>query len=355
MEILKPLAVRLVGGHKAQIDAIMTASGLKQTFCRRYYTHKTERLYSVIVAGVRVFFDRNCQIVKTALAYETIKTAPADSVEAQEAPKPAEAEQEQEAEVLHAKTAQIEKCLQLNIPVFLVGPAGSGKNYTVEQICKRNGWDFYMSNSVQQEFKLTGFIDAGGRYHETEFYKACTCGKKCVFFLDELDASTPEVLVLLNAAIANKYFVFPTGRVDFGESVLFVAAGNTCGQGASDLYTGRFALDQSTLDRFAQIAFDYDPQIEESLTSNNVELLEFVRVLRGASQAVGVRAVFSYRCLTMAAKLQAAGMQLSEIVEIAIFRGMSEEDIKGLLNCDQFFGMRSNCWLRAAWDRYNTK
>ena len=88
--------------------------------------------------------------------------------------------------------------------------------------------------------------------------------------------------------------------------VLFVAAGNTCGQGASDLYTGRFALDQSTLDRFAQIAFDYDPQIEESLTSNNVELLDFVRVLREASQAVGVRAVFSYRCLTMAAKLQVA-------------------------------------------------
>lgn len=70
-----------------------------------------------------------------------------------------------------------------------------------------------------------------------------------VFFLDEMDASIPEVLVLLNASIANGYFEFPCGRLNFGEKVHFVSAGNTAGSGADELYTGRMVLDQATLDR----------------------------------------------------------------------------------------------------------
>lgn len=68
------------------------------------------------------------------------------------------------------------------------------------------GLDFYFTNAVSQEYKLTGFIDANGKYQETQFYKAFTQGG--LFFLDEMDASIPEVLVILNAAIANRYFDF---------------------------------------------------------------------------------------------------------------------------------------------------
>ena len=126
----------------------------------------------------------------------------------------------------------------------------------VEQIAKELGWNFYFSNSVQQEYKLTGFIDAGGCFHETEFYKACSDENDCIFFLDEMDASIPDVLVLLNAAIANGYFEFPNGRVDL-KHVHFVAAGNTVGSGADDMYTGRMVLDQATLDRFVIVEFGY--------------------------------------------------------------------------------------------------
>lgn len=144
--------------------------------------------------------------------------------------------------VKHSKFDTIKTCLQCGIPVYLAGPAGSGKNFTVEQIAKELGWDFYFSNSVQQEFKLTGFIDAAGDFHETEFYKACTSENESVFFLDEMDASIPEVLVLLNAAIANGYFEFPTGRVNL-DKVHFVAAGNTVGSGSDEMYTGRMVID----------------------------------------------------------------------------------------------------------------
>lgn len=228
--------------------------------------------------------------------------------------------------VRHEKYEMIKTCLSCDIPVYLAGPAGSGKNHTVEQIAKEMGWNFYFTNSVQQEYKLTGFVDAGGEYHETEFFKACMDDTECVFFLDEMDASIPDVLVLLNAAIANGYFEFPCGRVDF-ENVHFVAAGNTVGSGADDTYTGRMVLDQATLDRFAIIEFDYDKNVELKLAKGNVQLLEFIRDLRQTAKTKGIRATFSYRCIMMVVKLEAVGMNTKDILKIAVLKGLDQDTI----------------------------
>ena len=234
--------------------------------------------------------------------------------------------EELKGEIHHDKYEQIKMCLKCNIPVYLAGPAGSGKNHTVEQIANEMGWNFYFSNSIQQEYKLTGFIDAGGDFHDTEFYKACTDEKECVFFLDEIDASIPDVLVLLNAAIANGYFEFPNGRVDF-DYLHFVAAGNTVGSGADDMYTGRMVLDQATLDRFAIIEFDYCEKIEKKLTDNNKELIGFIHRLRQTAESKGLRAPFSYRCMTMVTRLEKAGMPLEQIMRIAIMKGLDKDTI----------------------------
>lgn len=236
------------------------------------------------------------------------------------------AQAETSGEVHHEKYELIKTCLQCGIPVYLAGPAGSGKNHTVEQIARELGWNFYFSNSVQQEYKLTGFIDAGGRFHETEFFKACMDENECVFFLDEMDASIPEVLVLLNAAIANGYFEFPSGRVDFSH-VHFVAAGNTVGSGADDMYTGRMVLDQATLDRFAIIEFNYSLRIELAITKNNTQLVEFIHHMREEAASKGIRATFSYRCMSMITKLENAGMDLETAITIAIVKGMDKDTI----------------------------
>lgn len=231
--------------------------------------------------------------------------------------------------VKHHKYETIKTCLQCNIPIYLAGPTGSGKNFTVEQIAKELGWDFYFSNSVQQEFKLTGFIDAAGDFHETEFYKACTSENKSVFFLDEMDASIPEVLVLMNAAIANGYFEFPTGRVNL-DKVHFVAAGNTVGSGSDEMYTGRMVIDQATLDRFAIIEFGYDTNIEMAMAENDDDLVDFIHSLRKSSESKGIRATFSYRCITMAKKLENAGMSLVEVIKIAVVKGLDYDTINTL-------------------------
>lgn len=231
--------------------------------------------------------------------------------------------------VKHHRYETIKTCLQCGIPVYLAGPAGSGKNFTVEQIAEELGWDFYFSNSVQQEFKLTGFVDAAGDFHETEFYKACTSENDAVFFLDEMDASIPEVLVLLNAAIANGYFEFPTGRVDL-KNVHFVAAGNTVGSGSDEMYTGRMVIDQATLDRFAIIEFGYDTGIEMAMAENDDDLVDFIHSLRKSASSQGVRATFSYRCITMAKKLEKAGMPLVEVIKIAVVKGLDSDTVRTL-------------------------
>lgn len=228
-------------------------------------------------------------------------------------------------EVKHEKYNLIKSCIEKDIPVFLVGDAGTGKNYTLEQISWELGLEFYFTNSIQQEYKLTGFIDAGGKYHETEFYKAFKNGG--IFFLDEIDASIPEVLVLLNAAIANRYFEFPNGRIKAHENFRVVSAGNTVGSGADELYTGRLVLDQATLDRFVIIKFDYDRNIEMHLSKNNKELVDFIRTLRSEAKTNGIRATFSYRCISMVTKLESVGLSLKDILEIAVFKGMEKDTI----------------------------
>ena len=309
------------------------------TYVRRAYGNTT------VIDGCRIYFDANYQVEKVEREYETKgvkKMSTAKQVgttsskiknelegKGIEIPKiqiPQVPQVEESGEVHHDRYEEIKCCLECGIPVYLAGPAGSGKNHTVEQIANKLGWNFYFSNSVQQEYKLTGFIDAGGEFHETEFYKACTDENECIFFLDEMDASIPEVLVLLNAAIANGYFEFPNGRVDF-DHVHFVAAGNTVGNGADDMYTGRMVLDQATLDRFAIIEFDYCLKIEMAITKNNTELVEFIHQMRKEAESKGIRATFSYRCMTMITKLERKGMNLEMAMKISIVKGLDKDTI----------------------------
>lgn len=260
----------------------------------------------------------------------------------EEEPKQSKQEEENTKEVKHYQYETIKACIENDIPVYLAGEAGTGKNFTLEQISWELGLEFYFTNSVQQEYKLTGFIDAGGTYHETEFYKAFKNGG--IFFLDEMDASIPEVLVLLNAAIANKYFEFPNGKIHAHKNFRVVAAGNTVGSGADEMYTGRMVLDQATLDRFVIIEFGYDRNIELSISNNNEDLVDFIRDLRTEANNNGIRATFSYRCIMMVTKLEKTNIPLKQIIAIAVFKGMTKDTI------NSFRAMGSNKYYKALYD-----
>ena len=227
--------------------------------------------------------------------------------------------------VKHGKFETILTLVNSDIPVFLTGPAGCGKNVLCKQVSEALGYEFYFSNAVTQEYKLTGFIDANGRYHETQFFKAFTQGG--LFMLDEIDASTPEVLVILNAAIANRYFDFPTGRVTAHKDFRVVAAGNTYGTGADIEYTGRYQLDASSLDRFAIIEVDYDENIEEAIAVGNKQIVNFIHDLRNAISSAKIKFTVSYRAIERLVKLEEV-FDIEQAIRIAILRGMDMEDAK---------------------------
>lgn len=226
--------------------------------------------------------------------------------------------------LFHNKFEQILQLVSLNIPTMLVGPAGSGKNHTLEQVAEALDLEFYFSNAITQEYKLTGFIDANGNYQGTQFYKAFKYGG--LFFLDEMDASIPEVLIILNSAIANGYFDFPHEKVDAHENFRVVSAGNTMGTGANTEYTGRNRLDAATLDRFAIIEFDYDADIEQQLASTP-ELYNFIVDLRNTAGMMDIKYVVSMRATINASKLDGL-MSKADIIKSVILKGLPMDDMR---------------------------
>lgn len=246
-------------------------------------------------------------------------------------------------ETTHEKFEQVLNYVMMNEPVMLVGPAGTGKNVLCKQVAKALGIDFYFTNAVTQEYKLTGFIDANGLFHETEFYKAFKNGG--LFMLDEIDASIPEVLVILNAAIANRYFDFPNGRIEAHKDFRVVSAGNTFGKGASFEYVGRNQLDGASLDRFAIVEIGYSPRIEESLT-NDKELLEFIRDFRESCQESGINHIVSYRCIVRLSKmLSIDGMDKKGVMKESLFKNLDEDDLNVIFNGMKF---KNNKYYRIA-------
>ena len=228
--------------------------------------------------------------------------------------------------IQHEKFETVLKFVANDEPVFLTGPAGSGKNVICKQVAEALGLKFYFSNAVTQEYKLTGFTDANGNFHESQFYKAFTQGG--VFMLDEMDASIPEVLVILNAAIANRYFDFPApiGYVEANPNFRVIAAGNTTGHGADYEYVGRNQLDGASLDRFAIVEINYSEAIENSVALGDTELADFCRDFRKSANKAGIQIIISYRAIGRLAKMLQL-LSVQEALETCLIKGLEKDDV----------------------------
>lgn len=231
-------------------------------------------------------------------------------------------------QILHPKFDTVLKKVAMGDAVYMYGPAGSGKNILAQQVAKALGLDFYYCSTITQEYKLEGFIDAGGVYHETELYRAFKNGG--LFMLDEMDASCPEALIILNNALEQGYFTFPCGVVKAHENFRCIAAGNTCGHGATVEFNGRMKIDEATLNRFSIEYMGYDERIELACAGDDSELVEFIHELRKASQKAGMYLVLGYRNIKRVAKY-AAVFGIESALESDILRGMDRDDIRQLV------------------------
>ena len=228
----------------------------------------------------------------------------------------------------HEKFNQILRQAQLDEPIMLIGPAGSGKNVAVSQVADALGLHMYYTNNASNEFKLTGFIDAGGNYRDTEFYKAFKNGG--LFFLDEIDNSDPSALIVINSALANGYMAFPHETIDRHPDFRIVAAANTWGKGADLQYVGRNALDAATLDRFDNIFFDYDRHLEECLYPSE-EVLKFMWSFRDAVLKTKIPHVVSTRGIGKVYKKEINGIPVEDILTSNVVKNLSQDDVNTVI------------------------
>jgi len=164
----------------------------------------------------------------------------------------------------HSKYDEIKTLVENNINVLISGPAASGKSTTIMQVCDELDYDLkFISCSQQMTVShLLGFMSVSGTYIRTQFRDAVEHG--AVFLLDEIDAASPNTLLVLNALESGKVS-FPDTVVPVHENFRLCATANTIDSDNHSAYTGRNTLDEATLSRFDVITFELDTELERSL------------------------------------------------------------------------------------------
>lgn len=219
---------------------------------------------------------------------------------------------------------EFEEVLQtvaMGVHVLLVGPAGSGKTTLASLVAKALGREFgFISLTAgTSESQLVGrFVPTGenGRfeYVPAAFVTAYENGH--VFLLDEVDAADANVLLTINAALANGWMATPNPAkpiVKMHPDFRCIAAANTWGTGADRQYVGRNQLDAATLDRYACGTFDIDYDVEFERKVGEPELVEWAHALRDQVRAMKVRRVVSTRLIINGSKRLRAGHSLDQV------------------------------------------
>ena len=214
--------------------------------------------------------------------------------------------------------------------IMLSGPIGTGKTTLCGQIADKLSLDFYPYSLCSHTTKsdLVGFIDAGGVYRSSALRQAFEHGG--LVLLDEMDASNPNVLSIINNMLSNQQYYFPDGLVKKHELFKCICAMNSNGRGGEIIYTKSQRLDVSTLDRFVFIKIDIDENLEKALTNNKDwydRVLKFRKVIK---EICNDDVVIGQRAMLDGADLLDAGFSQSEVEDMVIYKGIDEDIVDSI-------------------------
>ncbi len=239
----------------------------------------------------------------------------------------------------HAQFPNLIKVLSVRCHAYLVGPPGTGKTTLAHRTAEALGIPFYAisCSPTMLDSRLFGYMDANGNYVPTNFRSAYEHGG--VFLLDEIDNGHPGIVAAMNQSLANDYCAFPDGMIKRHADFICIAAANTYGTGATRQFIGRNQLDAATLDRFVTLFIDIDLDLEHDLTIAQLpdnpslaeEWLAKVRQYRSNVASHNLEIVISPRASIEGAKLLSAGIDVAQVVEMRIAKGMTEDQRRKVL------------------------
>lgn len=219
----------------------------------------------------------------------------------------------------HCNFETVLKIVAAGCNPYLFGPAGTGKTQLAENVAIALNKNFFSISVCAQSTKsdLLGFMNAGGNYTKTLFREAYENGG--VFLLDEIDNGNPNVLAVLNSALANGYCAFPDQMIKRNENFTLVASANTFGTGGTREYVGRNQLDAATLNRFIQVEINYDQDLEVEIFGNMALKVQAIR-----EKLKSERVIISMRNISNACKLLTVGYTEDQALQIAVINTIPE-------------------------------
>lgn len=241
-----------------------------------------------------------------------------------------------------AEHERFRRCMNVvnvaEMPLLMVGPAGSGKSYMAAKVAEACGCTkVYTRSKVAFDTDLIGYMDAHSHYCPTALYRAmkrADGGEKTAYFLDEIFAGDTSCLIVINDLLSDGCMTFPNGEEFSAENLVIIAADNTSGCGATNQFNTRNKADASFLNRFGSVHVDYDKEIEKTLAGEHKDILDFVYAVRAAAEKAEIDIVCSYRTIKCMRKYAEAGIPAVEAVEEFVYQNKVTNDDKDTLRQD---------------------
>jgi len=249
-------------------------------------------------------------------------------------------------ESFHHTFPKLLSLIQERKHTMLYGPTGSGKTHICMSLAKAidsRKFGFLSCSAGMSESKIlgtTGIAKSGEfEYRISDFIDIFENGG--LFLFDEMDRADSNVLMVINAALANG--IIPvSSRTDQPyatkhSNFVCVCATNTVGSGGDRTYTAANRLDMSTLNRFWKIKIGYDLAVEKVLCPDE-ELQSYCWAIRHGIEVNRLEQVMSTRTMKEAYELKFGKSDFSwtqKEIDLSYFSGWPQ---------DQFEKVKSSCY-----------
>jgi len=147
------------------------------------------------------------------------------------------------------------------------GEAGTGKSFAGRASAKAMGIPYRecIMGPSDPASKILGLRMIDGSIVRTAVREAWEHGGVLLF--DEVCASNPAVLTVLNNAIESRFLAFPDATIEQHADCRIMLADNTDGERVSTHYTTRRVLDPAFLSRFYRFEWTRDEALETAVAT----------------------------------------------------------------------------------------